>query len=151
MDHLVWNSQYAEEAAAAVGSVAGRCEQIFHNLETIGSALRAMCDQGKSETLERAMREIAVARGRVTSIQEEIRRTQKAVVRADEIFREAERKNARLIDLCATLAAQAASGAETSQPVLIGIVRESSRLEPLISPAWLADAAEEEFSEIFTQ
>lgn len=148
MEHIVWDFLYTEELRADMKAVSSRFEPVLRNLESANTTLSAMTGQKQTGLLRDAMVDVIEVRRKLSLIQEDIDGYQKAIAHVDSIFHAVEKKIICLFD-------ENSGGVGTIHDLKSTTVAPSfiastaslnARLDVAISPAWLMQAADEEFN-----
>ena len=146
MDQIVWNFTYTEELYDSIKDVSSRFEPALFELNNACITLNGMVGQRQQCPLLDVITEVKKACRRIEAIREDIDMCHKAVERSDAIFRTTEKRIMRYI---AGASDGTPSAREESSGSLFYTSRAASlddRLFGMISPAWLARAADEEFN-----
>ena len=145
MDQIVWNFTYTEELYENMKDVSSRFEPALFELNNACITLNSMVGQRQQCPLLDVITEVKKACRRIEAIREDIEMCHKAVDRSDAIFRTTEKRIRQYIvnasdDMPGTRGERSGSVSYTSRAASL-----DDRLFGMISPAWLARAADEEF------
>lgn len=140
MENIVWNFLYTEELRAEMRAVSSRFELAVRDLESASATFSAMAGQRPSGPVSDTLIEVSRARRRLEEVREDFDRRRRAVERADEYFQAAESRLMKYLDSQDPVAGQSGTARSAASALPLG-----TRLDSGVSPAWLSQAADEEF------